>query len=168
MEPKRWQSLRQFGELVALVGVIGSLVFVGLELRQNTVATRAATNAAYADGVREFNLALATSPELARALATWPDDPADASLADQHMVAAMWRALFHMWASTHRQYVDGTLDPALFRALQQEISTYAVGATDNPDILRRAQQMRWAWSIDRFMFDVQFQEFVDGALSNDR
>jgi hypothetical protein len=40
MMPKR--SIREVGEAVALVGVIASLVFVGLELRETRIAARAA------------------------------------------------------------------------------------------------------------------------------
>jgi hypothetical protein len=36
------RSLRDVGEAVALLGVVASLVFVGLELRQNRIAARAA------------------------------------------------------------------------------------------------------------------------------
>ncbi len=35
-------SVRQVGEVVGLLGVVGSLVFVGLELRQSRIAARAA------------------------------------------------------------------------------------------------------------------------------
>ncbi len=38
--PKR--TIREVGEAVALIGVVASLVFVGLELRESTIAARAA------------------------------------------------------------------------------------------------------------------------------
>ncbi len=34
-------SLRGIGEAIAVIGVIGSLIFVGLEVRQNTIQSRA-------------------------------------------------------------------------------------------------------------------------------
>ena len=33
-------SRKSFGEIAGFLGVVGSLVFVGLEVRQNTLATR--------------------------------------------------------------------------------------------------------------------------------
>ncbi len=46
------RSIRDVGEAVALLGVIASLVFVGLEIRENRIAARAA---AY----RELGIAVA-------------------------------------------------------------------------------------------------------------
>jgi hypothetical protein len=53
---------QRIAEFVGLVGVIGSLVFVGLEVRQSTLATKAATDASLADSFRELNLAITSSP----------------------------------------------------------------------------------------------------------
>lgn len=47
--------LSRVGEFIGLVGVIGSLIFVGIEVRQSTLATRAATDAVIADAFRELN-----------------------------------------------------------------------------------------------------------------
>ncbi len=42
-------SRKNLGETLAAVGVIGSLVFVGIEIRQNTAAVRGATLQAISD-----------------------------------------------------------------------------------------------------------------------
>ena len=55
--------------------VVCSLVFVGVELRQNSFATMAQTNYAVAESFIEINLALATSSELASAITSYKDDP---------------------------------------------------------------------------------------------
>lgn len=49
-------SPREIAEAVGLICVVGSLIFVGLEQRQNTIAIRAATNSAFATGFQELNL----------------------------------------------------------------------------------------------------------------
>jgi hypothetical protein len=43
-----------------------SLIFVGLEIRQNTVAQRAQTRQGLADASRDFTLGRATDPDLSR------------------------------------------------------------------------------------------------------
>ena len=155
----------QIAELVGLVGVAASLIFVALELRQNTIATKAATNSAYTDAARDFSLAVATSPELARSLAEWPANPEDATGVDQVQVLGFMRALFHMWSNGHRQYRDRTLDPSLMDALRHEISSFALGASDDPVMVQRAQMLNFAWSIERFLFPTPFQHFVDDLLA---
>lgn len=163
---------RRVGELVGLIGVIGSLVFVGLEVRQSTIATRAATDASVADGFRELNLMMASSPELARAMTAWADDPGAAPPADKFLILGAWRALFYSWSNGHRQHVNGTLDPAIYEAVVREISTYAgasaaatAGGAGVDEIARRQRLMQWAWRSERFLFNPDFQAFVDSLLA---
>ena len=161
-------TTRRIGEVIGLVGVIGSLLFVGLEVRQSSVATKAATDAAVADGFRELNLTLAASPELARAMAAHGDDPGAAPAADQIQVLGLWRALFHIWSNSHRQHLNGTLDPVIYRTAVQEISTYAGELSSGGPINQldsRKRNMRWAWESERFIFNTDFQVFVDSILA---
>jgi len=160
-----WEAIGAVGEILGALAVLITLIYLANQIRQHTIATRAATHSAVADAAREFNLALATSPELARALATWPEDPSDASPVDQVQILSLWRALLQMWANTHRQYREGTLDPLLMTALRNEISTYSMGASDDPALISRARMLEFAWSVERFLFDPSFQEFVDDLLA---
>ncbi len=57
----RTQRGRTIIEIVAATGVILSLVFVGVEIKQNTGSVRAQTRQQLSDASAEFNLALATT-----------------------------------------------------------------------------------------------------------
>ncbi len=59
-------NFAQIAEIVAAVGVIASLVYVGLELNENTAAVRAGTSQAIFDSSREFVLDVAISEDLSR------------------------------------------------------------------------------------------------------
>ncbi|UCC83873.1 MAG: hypothetical protein JSW46_02760 [Gemmatimonadota bacterium] len=161
---------RQIAEAIGVLGVIGSLVFVGYEDRQSAIATKAETDALLADAYLELNLMLASSPELASALSTWGENPGSASPEEQTLLSAFWRALFHVWSNAHRQHLNGTLDPSLFQAVLQEMAMYArdpsAARSDSalhlPD---RRVQMQWAWESERFLFNPEFQAFVDTVLA---
>ena len=56
---------RRVAEVVGALGVIGSLIFVGLEVRESSRATRAATDAEIAAQFVEINLAMYSSDHLA-------------------------------------------------------------------------------------------------------
>jgi hypothetical protein len=158
-------------EIVGIFAVVASLVFVGVEVRQNSVATRSATNATVKDAFSELNLAIASSPELARAMVTLAENPADALPEDRLRVLALWRALFHVWSNVHRQHLNGTIDPALYDAVVQEISALAGkfhGSAVPDDVERRKRQMRWAWESERFVFNPDFQSFVDEIIGAER
>ncbi len=58
-------------EVIAVIGVILSLLFVGLELRQNTTAVRATALNDLSTGSRDWVLAIASNPELAAVMADW-------------------------------------------------------------------------------------------------
>ena len=158
-------------QVVGIFALVASLIFVGIEVRQNSIATRSATNAAVKDAFRELNLVIASSPELAKAVVANAENPDDAPPEDQFQMLAMWRALFHIWSNVHRQHLNGTLDPALYEAVVQEVSMYAGNARGTEtvdDAERRARHMRWAWESERFIFNLDFQMFIDGILGIER
>lgn len=55
-------------ELIDLFGVMASLIFVGLEIRQNAAATRAATAQEVTSAFRDLNLVMAGDAEMTRLL----------------------------------------------------------------------------------------------------
>ncbi len=140
-------KLHNWIQVVGIFALVASLIFVGIEVRQNSIATRSATNAAVKDAFRELNLVIASSPELAKAVVANAENPGDAPPEAQLQILAMWRALFHIWSNVHRQHLNGTLDPALYDAVVQEISMCAGDARGTEavdDAERRARHMRWA------------------------
>jgi len=62
---------RALREGLAATGVILSPMFVGAEIRQNTVATRGATLTELASGSREWLMSIAANPDLASAWRRW-------------------------------------------------------------------------------------------------
>ncbi len=154
-------------EVVGILAVVASLVFVGGELRQNAIATKAAMNAEIANTFVELNLVIASSPELTQRLADFAADPAAAPREAQIQMLAAWRAVFHTWSNVHRQHLNGTIDPAIYASVVQEVSTYAAAIEDNsqnPEVVRRHEFMRWAWESERYLYNPDFQEFVDSTL----
>ena len=158
-------------ELVGVLGVVGSLVFVGLEVRESSRATRAATDAEIATQFVDLNLAILSSPELTGAFdaAREVGHPSRATAGQQGLLLAFYRSLFHVWSNTHRQHLAGTVHPMLFEAVVGEISTYAE-ATDSEasseQNLRRVL-VRWAWENERFIYNEAFREFVDSIMATD-
>jgi hypothetical protein len=157
--------------MVGIIAIVASLVFVGGELRQNAIATKAAMNAEIANTFVDLNLVIASSPELTQKLAEFADNPADAPREAQIQMLAAWRAVFHTWSNVHRQHLNGTIDPAIYESVVQEVSTYVAAAADNtqnPEIVRRQAFMRWAWESERFIYNPDFQAFIDDILGFSR
>ena len=161
-------TAQRIAEIIGLVGVIGSLIFVGLEIRQSAIATRAETDASLAQGFVELNLVMASSPELARALAEHASHPEAAPTEDRVLILGLYRSIFHIWSNAHRQYLNGTIDPALYQSVIQELTAYSgqvPEGADIRDIERRQKLTRWAWKSERFLYNPDFQRLVDDALA---
>ncbi len=161
-------TARGIAESIGLIGIVGSLVFVGLEVRQNSVATTASANAAVADAFIELNLVLAASPDLARASAkSFEEGPEKLQPEERILVLGLWRALFHIWSNGHRQWTNETLDQVLYESIISEISTYGRNQDESvEDIDGRGRAMRWAWESERFIFNIEFQQFVDELIGD--
>jgi hypothetical protein len=160
-------TTKGFVEALGVFGVIGSLIFVGLEVRQTSVATRAATNATVAGAGLELNLAIASSPDLARAMVAVGEEPEAASPSDRISVLGLWRAQFHQWSNIHRQWLNETLDRVLYESMVEDVSTYSMKAnTDLPadQLERRQRTMQWAWESEKRVFNREFRDFVDTII----
>lgn len=83
-------SWRTFVELVGSLGVIASLLFVGLEVRQNTAAVRGATYQSILDASQEQTLWFADNTEIRELTARVNDGAvqADFTLAENFMLSA--------------------------------------------------------------------------------
>ncbi len=155
-------------EVVGALGVIGSLVFVGLEVRESSRATRAATDAEIAAQFVEINVAMYTSDHLAADIeaAGEAGHPSLAPLESRIRLEAHFRALFHIWSNAHRQHLNSTVNPLLFQAVQQELTAYA--APESPDASAGMNEtrrlMQWAWESQRFVYNPAFQAFVDSTI----
>jgi hypothetical protein len=95
---KSERSVRVIGEAAAVLGVVLSLLFVGLELQQNSVAARAAAYQEMGIAISNTWEATATNPGLAEAInrvlntdsTRWSElDPTDLLVAEAHLVAVL-------------------------------------------------------------------------------
>ena len=112
---KHWETLTQ---VVSASAVVVSLVFVGLEVRQNTVAQRAQTRQALADAVRGQATTLNSPTDIVLTFADYLDyQNRDARRFDQlteetiHFVEEMERtATAHVSLISTRFHARGIID----------------------------------------------------------
>ena len=53
-------------EIIGLMGIISSLVFVGVEIRQNTAAVKGATHQTVSEQINELTLTIASDERLSK------------------------------------------------------------------------------------------------------
>ncbi len=91
-------DLGQTIAILANLGVIASLLFVGVQVQQGATATRSATVLQLKDSWVQLNLAAATSVELAEAFRSVETQGwSDADYIAKELVGAFYRTLIHNW-----------------------------------------------------------------------
>ena len=102
-------------ETLGFIGVMASLVFVGLEIRQNTTVARAQTRDSITEKQIETIGWQATSPQLA-ALHVRVMDGEELSGADASQFGSWVVGQLREWENSHYQFEAGLFTPAEFEA----------------------------------------------------
>ena len=69
------QDLGSIGELVAAIATVATLIYLALQIKQNTSTVATSTYDSVMNGYNEINLTIASDPELARILDAGLSDP---------------------------------------------------------------------------------------------
>ena len=142
-------------DLVSVVAIVASLIFVGMEVQQGTAATRSATVLQIKDAWVQTNLAIATNPKLARALAAartqaWDEIPPE----DRPAVSAFYRTLFHNWSNAYYQFQNGTLEEVQWIPHVREA-----------EIALALPPIRKVWLDWNDRYDDPFRELLNGLIA---
>tara|TARA_Y100001936_G_scaffold49766_1_gene48334 strand:+ start:582 stop:1028 length:447 start_codon:yes stop_codon:yes gene_type:complete len=142
-------------EIIGFLSVVGSLAFVGVEIRQNTSAVRGATNQAISDQVGELMLTIATDDNLAELVKRLYDgetqnqfDPVD----DMRLFMTIMTGLRRI-ENIFLQIEDGILDARAFDRIG--LSFY------------RSNYGREIWQANRQFFDREFVPFFDELINKE-
>lgn len=103
-------NLKVYAELAGAGAVLLGLIFVGLELRQNTSAVEAATVQNLTDASQDYLMTLATDPELARILYEGAEDLEQLTESDRRQLHFLTRAQWFRFQNSFLQWQRGTLN----------------------------------------------------------
>jgi len=131
-------SRQAIRETVGFLGVVASLLFVGLELRQNNTIARAQTRQALTSEYREFWMALATDDRL--------DEIRGPELGgqDSRTSIVQWVRL-RLLENVYHQYHEGVIDESVF---------VGYGWAGDPEF--STPEFRTWWTERRARFDPGF------------
>ena len=155
------RDLASLMAMAANIGVLAGLIFVAVQIRQNTAAQRASAYQAWLATNAQLNMAL-TNRELSNIVATGHPDSKNLSQ-DTHIAYSMWIISFmQMVQATDYLYHQGAIDEHLWRIEVQRAALHltfpgvkqwwdAGGKTQlSPEFARRVESasvnMRvWDW-----------------------
>ena len=114
-------------EILGLVAIIGSLIFVGIEIRQNSLAVRGATHQSISEQVTKLYMHVATNERLSKLVSQMlPDDTSDDNLRNKLNAADQLSLDFTILTGLRRieniylQESDGILSEKAFERIGLE------------------------------------------------
>lgn len=147
------EELAYVSQIVGVVAVLASLIFVGLQIRQNTKAIKATSHHAITDSFNAINNLIVSDPKVAR---LWRLGMAGTEgLEEDERTSANFMLLAYMriFETLHYQFSNGTLDKKLFDA---ELKTLKWSITQ-PGFLA------W-WPVNPISLSDEFRAFIEGLI----
>ena len=156
-----WESgkLRALVELTAAVAVLVGLIFVGLELRQNTDAVQAATLQSQTDASTEFLQLIAADADLANIILQGRKDESQLNELDSFRNNMMIRARWVRMHNAYLQWQRGTLSEDDWTTIESWIC--------RANTTGRAPYSS-AWEDHRKALSDSFVNFVENCWSASR
>ncbi|MBT5097022.1 MAG: hypothetical protein HOM22_04335, partial [Candidatus Marinimicrobia bacterium] len=107
---------RKFVEIIGIISVVGSLVFVGLEIKQNTTAVRGATQQAVSSQVAEMYRIGAENERIASLIGKALQDISKTDISESDYVSLwMYQMMgFRRIENIYLQYKNGLLTKDAF------------------------------------------------------
>jgi len=150
----RGHSKLQWAELLATVGVLVSLIFVGLELRQTTSVARAQARSELATLDQEWLLVLGQDPETTRAWRVYwyDDDLGSLSHVEESQAYYMMIAMVRRLETTYFHHQQGLIP-------REALANYGMGSGVFKGVRFRTE----FWPTIRENFDPEFVSFFESV-----
>ncbi len=140
------------------IAVLVGLIFVGLELRQNTEAVQSATLQSMIDSSQEYLLLLASDPELNRIYRQGVADPDGLNEADASQFFFLLRAQWLRFQNAFLQWQKGTMSDEDWVFYENFLCARSASTTGG---VRKV-----TWTDHRPALTKQFVEFVEACWSD--
>lgn len=147
------ESIYFIGQTAAAIAIVVSLIYVGIQVKQNTLATLSASAQAYVSADNETVGLINSSPKLADVLHLGANGISALNGGDLIRFMAFHDLLFISFQAYYLQWRRGTLDEALWMTYKQAVI----------DLLQQKGQQDW-WAIRRHWFTPEFQDYVDESV----
>ncbi len=131
------------------VAVVASLIFVGIQIRQNTAATRAASHHAVSDALNQINFSFAGNADVTRIFLSGMADRNALTPEERWRFDALCRAYLHVCETMYIQAGLGVGDKSILLAEEEGIRT-----------MFAAPGVRAWWAENPYGFCAEFRGYV--------
>lgn len=147
-----WGAL---GELVGGVAIIVSLIYVGLQVKQNTDTLRLSTARNTTADLADINLLPAQNKDFADIFFRGVQDIESLEGPDRATMYGYFHKFYRTYENAHYQFSRGALEADLFR-----------GITNQNIMLTSMPGAQRYWRERKTWYNEEFQAYVDNELRN--
>ncbi len=142
-------------QIAAVIAIVISLAFVGVQIKQNTATTRAASHHAVSDALNQINFAFAENEDVTRIFLSGLEDKTSLSPEERWRFDAMMRAYLHVCETMFFQAQIGSGDGGIMLAEENAI-LFMISSKGGANF----------WQENTFGFDAPFREYVNSLTTN--
>jgi hypothetical protein len=146
-------ELGALGEFFGAILLFGSLIYVGIQIRQNTRAMRYQAGQILTDMQVRVNAMIAENSDLAEIIQRGSSGRDALSADEEFRFNAFWIAIYKQNDYSYHQYMAGQIDLVSWETLEREI----------PWVLGLPGTSEW-WNQDKQRFSPEFSKQVDRIL----
>ncbi|XOV87352.1 MAG: hypothetical protein ACFHX7_20750 [Pseudomonadota bacterium] len=116
-----WEAVGAIGEIVGAVAVVVTLIYLIVQIKQNTRSVHAATIQTNVSDFNSLNIHLATTPKLAEIFDRGSADPEGLSAEEQYSFLWLSRSYMNLYQNLFDQYQQGTLPERVWNKHTDEL-----------------------------------------------
>lgn len=146
------QDLGSIGEFLGSLGVIISLIYLAIQIRQNTRSVRAATHQAFVEVNSSFAALLLNNDSMARVYRIGIDDYSKLNEDEQVQFDMLMVTYFRNMQSLFHQHNTGMLEDQVWEGSVRNMLWY----------IRQPGVLEW-WKSRRRMFSTPFCAFLESG-----
>lgn len=152
-----WVVISAVAEATAAFGVIGSLMFVGFQVRQNNAGLKNAAVQSLMSTYQDMFSNTIDSAEVAEILWQGSQNPAKLEGASLIRFYALTSKLIRIYQGMHWQWQRGTINDGMFHSITSLFEDYCA-------------TLGWkhVWRERRHQYEPDFQKYVDTMMAQDR
>ena len=120
-----WDAIGAVGEVAGALLVAFTLIYLIIQVRQNSASIDATTTQSNIAGFNQLNMMLATNPKLAEILDRGSESPSE--LSEEENLSYTWiiRSYLNLYLNLYDQYRDGTCPKYLWNRHAKELKVRA-------------------------------------------
>ena len=148
------EQLYYLGELIGVIAVVVSLIYVGAQVRQNTTSMRNAAETEYANGLNELTLGTVMNREFSEVWFRGESRLEELADVDRQRLILFEIVGLSNWRRSFESHKRGVLS--------DDVWNEQIGGIE---LLAQRQSVREAWKIFGHTFSPEFRDYMSEYIS---